>query len=162
MKRTLPLILAYSQARQGLAILTFTRGTESQCRHPLAEAGLGLCHRNTPLEGEHSISALEKQIMNTAAQVGNEHANPLGADSTGTPEFKQRYCESLSLTDLTHMQSWQSHPTKQSSPLPSSVLLPDASCALLAHVSVCLPSAQGAGIGSSWRKELCFLWWVLP
>ena len=61
--------------------------------HPLAEAGLELCRRNTQFEGEHPTSALEKQNINTGVQVDNKNANPPVLASAGTPGFKQHYCE---------------------------------------------------------------------
>lgn len=61
--------------------------------HPLAEAELELCHRNTPFEGERSTFALEKQSINAGSPADGKHANPPVLASAGTPEFKQHYCE---------------------------------------------------------------------
>lgn len=54
------------------------------------------------------------------------------------------------------MQSWHSHPKKQSSLLPFSILLPGASCVMLAQVSVWLPSAQDVGIDPAGKKTVSF------
>lgn len=151
--------LLSSTARTG-CINFHKRHRKSVQTHLLAEAGFGLCHRNTPSEGEHSISALEKQPMNTAAQVDEEHANPPGAASTGTPEFKEHYCESLSLTNTHAKLAEPSNKAILTTPLLSS----PAWCFLCsAGTRFCVP-AQCAGCRnwSSWRKELCFRWWVLP
>jgi len=86
-------------------------------------------------------------------QADDKHANPSVLASAGTAEFKQHYCESFSQTDLTHMQSWRRHPKRQHSPLPFSVLLPGASCVMLAQVSVQLPSAQDVGTDPAGGKK---------
>lgn len=55
------------------------------------------------------------------------------------------------------MQSWHSHPKKQSSLLPFSILLPGASCVMLAQVSVWLPSVQDVGIDPAGKKNMFLL-----
>lgn len=50
------------------------------------------------------------------------------------------------------MQSWHSRTKKKSLLLPFSILLPGASCVMLARVSVWLPSAQDVEIDPAGKK----------